>query len=252
VRPVLENLFQKKGRKMKNIYKTAIVAIGSLAVSFISAKAQIIITEVDAAGSGTSTYGVDWFELTNEGSSSVSISNWKMDDNSDSFADAVAINGVSSIAAGQSVVFLEDDSLPAGENDATITTAFQQAWFGSNVPTGLTIGYYGGKGVGLSQGGDQVNIFDSSGTQITGVNFGASDPNGATFDNSALKLGGTLKNDSTISTLSVAGVHGAFDSATGGEIGSPGAVPEPGTYVMVLGGLGLLAFVLRRRVIAGI
>jgi hypothetical protein len=245
---------------MKNIYKTAIVAIGSLAASFISAKAQIIITEVDPAGSSSSTgYSADWFELTNEGTSAVSIAGWKIDDNSDSFSDAVALDGISSIAAKQSVVFIENTGLSTSQTN-TLLASFEKDWFGSTVPVGFTIGYYGGSGVGLSQTTDGVNIFNSSGAQVTGVNFGVdSAPSGATFDNSILQLGAAQAagnsheaNDPTISTFSVLGKNGAFNSSTSDELGSPGAVPEPGTYVMVLGGVGLLAFVLRRRVIAGI
>jgi hypothetical protein len=234
---------------MKNLHKSIFILAGSLSLGLFSAKAQdIVITEVDPAGSGTSTYAADWFELTNEGSSSVNISGWKMDDNSDSFSDAVALNGISSIAAGQSVVFIEDTGLKKSQTDATLATAFETAWFGSSVPTGFTLGFYGGSGVGLSTTTDEVNIFNSSGTQVTGVEFNVSPSNGATFDNSYLKLGGTLDNDPTISTPSVAGVDHAFESASGGEIGSPGAAPEPSTYAMIIGGLSVLAFVLRRKV----
>jgi hypothetical protein len=38
-----------------------------------SATAAMLITEVDAAGSGAS-YGADWFELTNTGNTAVDIS----------------------------------------------------------------------------------------------------------------------------------------------------------------------------------
>jgi hypothetical protein len=236
---------------MKTLTKTIMVISAALSVSFMSAKAQVIITEVDPAGSGTSAYGADWFELTNEGSSAVSISGWKMDDNSDSDADAVSLTDISSIAAGQSVVFIEDTgNSKAGITDAQLGAEFTAAWFGSNVPTALTLGYYGGSGVGLGTGGDGVNIFNSSGVQVTGVLFGSSSSNGATFDNSVAQLGGTLGNDPTISTFSVAGVNGAFDSKTSSEVGSPGVAeaPEPSSFMMILGSFGLLALGMRRRI----
>jgi len=50
-------------------------------------------------------------------------------------------------------------------------------------------------------------------------------------------------NDTTITTQSVAGVDGAFVSAAGLEVGSPGsmsAVPLPGSVVLLLSGLGAL------------
>jgi hypothetical protein len=50
-------------------------------------------------------------------------------------------------------------------------------------------------------------------------------------------------NNTTLTQKSVAGVNGAFLSANGQEIGSPGtigAVPLPGTAILMLSGLGLL------------
>lgn len=219
-----------------------------LVVSVISpAYSAVIISEVDANGSGAS-YGADWFELTNTGASSLNISGWKMDDNSNSFAAAVALRGITSIAAGQSVVFLEGNT--TGSTDATINANFKAAWFGSNVPSNFVIANYGGSGVGLSATTDAVNIFDGAGSLITRVDFDASTI-GRTFDNKA------GLNNVTISTLSSAGVNGAFSSASAysttvsaAEIGSPGlvaAVPEPETYAMLLAGLSLIGFAARRR-----
>jgi hypothetical protein len=207
------------------------------------ASAAIVITEVDPAGSGSgSGYAADWFELTNTGSSAVSISGWKMDDSHDSFAAAVALTGVSSIAAGHSVEFIESTGSTAGTVDAN----FERAWFGTAVPSSLTLGNYSGGSVGLSQSGDAVNIYDSSGNLITGVTFGAAPSTQGTFDNTAGISG-------AISQASVAGVNGAFQSANG-EIGSPGIdtgvtpVPLPAAAFLMLGGLGGFgAFVRKRR-----
>jgi Lamin Tail Domain/PEP-CTERM motif len=223
--------------------KKSLLSFALLSIGLTAGHAQIVISEVDSAGSGTSTYAADWFELTNTGTSAVSIAGWKMDDNSNAFANAVALRDVTSIAAGQSVVFLEGNS--SGSNDASIDTAFKAAWFGSNVPANLTLGGYGGSGVGLSQTSDAVNIFNASGTLITRVDFGA--PSGtSTFDNTA------GLNNVTLTTASTVGHDGAFTSATGGEIGSPGvdtavATPEPSTYALMLSGLVALVISLRRR-----
>src|ERR1019366_8639797 len=127
--------------------------------------------EVDPTGSSAS-YAADWFELENIGSSAVNITGWKMDDNSDAFANAVSIRNVTSIAPGQAVVFVEGNA--TGTTDLTIDGHFETAWFGTSVPSGFKIGNYGGTGVGLSATADAVNIFDSTGTAITGVSFGAS------------------------------------------------------------------------------
>jgi uncharacterized protein YjiK len=173
------------------------------------------ITEVSPTSSSNGTYGADWWELTNVGSTPVDLTGWKMDDESNALANAVALNGVSSIAPGQSVVFVEGDSTKAA--------AFETAWFGSSVPAGFQIGTYSGSGVGLGSGGDQVNLFDGSGARVTGVSFGAA-TTGFTFDNAA-GLGSTGRPPQTISTLSVAGVNGAFKA--GAETGSPGTITSP-------------------------
>lgn len=203
------------------------------------AYAQIRITEVDAAGSAAS-YAADWFELTNFGTSAVDISGWKMDDNSNSFAQAVALRGVTSIGAGQSIVFIEGNT--SGSNDATIQANFKSAWFGSNVPAGFTIAGYGGSGVGLSQAVDAVNIFMADGTLVTRVDFGVSSL-GQTIDNSA-----GLTNV-TLNQFSVGGINGAFTSFNAAEIGSPAAIPEPETYALMLAGLGFIGGVARKRLV---
>jgi hypothetical protein len=202
-------------------------AFASICLLFAgTARAAIIVSEVDPSGSGNATYTADWFELTNTGASAVNIAGWTMDDNSNSFALSVPLAGVTSINAGQSVVFIETTS------QANAVANFKAAWFGASVPAGFTIGTYSGSQVGLSQTTDDVHIFNSSGTPQAGVTFGLATA-GVSFDNAAGLSG-------SISQPSVVGVNGAFNSVTGGEIGSPGTignVPEPAS--LVLGGMGL-------------
>jgi predicted extracellular nuclease len=175
---------------------------------------DIFISEVHSAGSGNGTYAADWFEVTNTGTNAINITGWKMDDDSNSSAVSVALNSVTSIAPGQSVVFIE---LPTGGNATNLVNAFNTAWFGGNAPSGFAIGTYSGSGVGLGAGasGDQVNLFDASGNKITGVSFGAATTN-KTFDNQNAA--------STVSTLSSVGVNGGFVSFNGAETGSPGTI----------------------------
>ena len=197
----------------------------------------VVITEVAPWGSSTAAYGADWFELTNTSGSAVSISGWKMDDNSNSSALAVALNGVTSIPAGKSAIFIE--------GTAATATAFTTAWFGASPPSGFLIGFYSGSGVGLSTTSDAVNIYDASNTLVHNVTFGASDSVSPlqSFDNAAGLSG-------AITLLSSTGVNGAFVAAgDSGEIGSPGTiandtpVPEvpylvliPATALAVFGG----------------
>ncbi|MGP1716164.1 MAG: lamin tail domain-containing protein [Methylophilus sp.] len=212
-----------------------------LATAVSQAQAAIIISEVAPWSSGDSVVGADWFELTNTGSSAVNITGWKVDDNTNSFSAALALTGISSINAGQSVVFIEG-------NAATAAT-FVSTWFGSNVPAGFAIGYYSGSAIGLSTGGDAVNIFNASGALQAKVTFGASDSTVPfqTFDNAA------GLNNATISQLSVVGVNGAFKAANSpNEIGSPGsiataAVPEPESYAMLLAGIAAIGAIRRKR-----
>ena len=177
----------------------------------------LVITEVAPWASGNSSYASDWFEVTNTTTAAVDISNWRMDDNSNAFASSVPIAGIASIGAGESVILLESST------PATTIPAFISAWFGGSAPSGLHLGTYSGSGVGLSTGGDAVNLYNAAGALQANVSFGASPSTApfATFDNAA-----GLDN-TTISTLSVAGVHGAFlvpTPAATAAIGSPGTI----------------------------
>lgn len=224
---------------MKNLKAFAkISALAAvLAATTTSAYAGIIISEVNPTGSSTA-YAADWFELTNTGTSAVDISGWKMDDNSNSFLSAVALRGITTIGAGQSIIFLEGNA--SGSTDATVDANFKTAWFGSNVPAGFLIGNYGGSGVSLSNSADAVNIFDNTGTLVTRVNFGAS-TSGFTFNNAA------GLNNVTISTLSSVGVNGALLSANGAEVGSPSAVPIPAALPLFMSAFGLIGALAKRR-----
>lgn len=183
----------------------------------------IRITEVAAFGSGNGSYAADWFELTNPGPESVNLTGWRMDDGSASFASSVELVGVSVLPSGASAIFFE------GTDDAAFELAFAQAWFNQNLfDSGFLFGRYSGSGVGLSTGGDSVVVFDSAGTVVTGVAFGASPGTAplATFDNAA-GLGTTAAPFPTLTTLSAVGVNGAFAAAQVSEIGSPGTAETP-------------------------
>jgi len=219
----------------------AAVVTASLAGTALPAFSQTVrITEVAPWGNSFGlTYAADWFELTNTGSASVNITGWKMDDNSNAFGSSVALNGITSIAAGESVIFLETAS------PSTVGASFLSTWFGTN--GGPRIGSYTGGGIGLSTGGDAVNIFDGSGTLQANVTFGTADATSPyqTFDNAA------GLNNAAISLLSAAGVNGAFIAANDtAEIGSPGliaAVPGPESYAFMLAGLALAGAIARKR-----
>ena len=206
----------------------ALVAVGVLApiAPAQAAVGSVFVSEVSPWSSGNSPVAADWFELTNTTASPVSIAGWKMDDNLNSFGSSVALTGITTIASGESVIFLESTS-------ASIATLFRTTWWGGVAasPASLQIGTYSGTGVGLSTAGDAVNIYDASGTLISNVIFGASTapPTLKTFDNAAAGTG-------AISTLSAVSVNGAFAATTPAagstETGSPGVIagsPPPTT-----------------------
>ena len=175
---------------------------------------RLFVSEVAPWSSANSPVAADWFELTNDTGRTIDITGWKFDNNSGSAAAGVALSGITSIAAGESVIFLESASL------ATIRTSFVNTWFGGTAPAGLQVGHYTGAGVGLGASGDAVHIYNAANVLQASVAFGAS-PTGpfATFDN------GAGLNGSTIATLSVTGTRGAFVAvADPAEIGSPGGL----------------------------
>lgn len=226
---------------MKSALMSAIVAL----VFASPSAAQIIVSEVHPNGSGGgAAYGADWFELTNTGGSIVDITGWRVDDSSYSFASSAPLAGVTSILPGQSVVFMEGD----GTNNGV----FSSSWFGASPPPGFVMGNYMGSGIGLSTGGDAVQIYDSAGNIITGVSFGSTALELRTLDNAA-GTGSTATPAPVISIFSAAGVNGAFNSfaLVGGapEVGSPGVVPEPSS--LTLAGLGALVALRNRKKLKG-
>ena len=233
---------------MKMNILPGLVAATAAAFMAFPTQAQIRITEVAPWGSTQgSNYLADWFELTNIGTQPVSISSWKMDDSSNSFASATALLNVTSIAAGQAVVFIQSPNLGS---DVPKRDAFLSTWFGQSPPPGLEIGIFrGSSGAALDTSGDSVNIFNGSGVLQASVSFGASPsgPSFPTFDNTA------GLNNQSISLLSATGINLAASAVSHTiEIGSPGtaivsSIPEPQTYAMLLAGLALVGAVFRKR-----
>jgi uncharacterized protein YjiK/2',3'-cyclic-nucleotide 2'-phosphodiesterase (5'-nucleotidase family) len=186
----------------------------------------IFVTEVAPWSSGNSPVAADWFELTNTSSSAINITGWKFDDNSNSFGAALALNGITSIGAGESVIFVETTTA------TTAAATFLTNWFGTKPPAGLQIGTYSGSGAGLSTAGDAVNIYNAAGVLQTNLVFGASPAASpfATFNNAA------LLNNATTVTLSAIGTNGAFSITNNlaTEIGSPGAIKQAPAYRLQL------------------
>lgn len=216
---------------MSQVIVGAIVA--SMAVT--PAFGYIRITEVmSSSGTGGTA---DWIEVTNYGTSAVSMVGMRMDDNSYSFAASVALLGVTSLAAGESAIFFENTAPTAP------IAAFQSYWSGLS---GVQVGYYNGSGAGVSfsSGGDAAVIFSSTGTEIslraafgpatTGSSFywgydattGAFDANYVGVNNAGLV--------STIGTIGtqVTGLSSGTPTNTG-SLGTAIGVPAPGAIALV-------------------
>ena len=202
-----------------------------------SVRAALVITEVMSSSihAGGTNNG-DWFELTNTGGSAVDITGWSWDDSSN-IAGSANFGSITSIGAGQSIIFTEE------------TVGAEAAWVVDWGISGVTVVNLGSSVFqGLGSGGDAVNIYNASNVLVTGVTFGAA-TTGFSFewDTTGASLG-----------LSVVGQNGAFQAAENGQttgagpgidVGSPGvaAVPEPATTTMLLGGFGMMVWMLRRK-----
>jgi hypothetical protein len=189
-----------------------------------------------SAGGGTPTG--DFFEVTNYGSSAVSMSGWKMDDGSFAIGSAVALNGITSIGAGESVIFIES-AAGVGVN------SFKTFWGGLS---GVQVGYYSGSGIGFSSGGDGLILFNASAAEATRVAFGAA-TSGKTFYWGYNAATGAVdpSYNGLVSSVGTIGTQVTFTSS--GDTGSLGtaigtaAVPAPGAVAL----LGLAGLVSRRR-----
>jgi hypothetical protein len=198
---------------MRHSLLSALVAATLIAPA---AQAGIVITEVMSSSGSTP----DWFELTNDGSSAVSLTGWKMDDGSFNLAAAVALSGITSIGAGESVIFIES----AG---GTGIASFRSFWGGL---ANVQVGYYSGSGVGLSSGGDGVCVFNNLGVNVNQVSFGAA-TTGSSFFWGWTAQGSIDPNYSgLVSTVGTIGSQVSFVSADPiGNVGSLGtAIPAPG------------------------
>jgi len=227
------------------------VAIALFNTSTASAVTTLRITEANPTGS-SEAYGFDWFEVTNTGSSAVDITGWSVDDSS-SITTPVRglLNIITSIAAGESVIFIESSAA----NFNTNKTAFGNAWFGGSLPSSLQIGSYTASGVSLAAGGDGVGLFDNASTPLLQayISFGATTTTGGTVDN-ATGTNDTTGNNSNVTARSIVGTNGGFLSS-GNQIGSPGSianasvspVPVPAAAWLMVSGLGALGAMARRR-----
>ena len=196
--------------KKTTIFKSIFLLCGILMFN-VNLWGQVKITEVmSSSGTGGTA---DWFELTNIGTTDVDIAGWNVDDNSYAFANSLALNGVTSIPAGKSVIFIES------ANPETDIPAFKTFWGSSMV--NVSVGSYTGSGIGFGSGGDGTVVFKADGTEIDRVVFLAA--------TAGISFYWSYKEDGTAVETSVVSVEGSNSGQISlkstdvlGNIGSPG------------------------------
>ena len=162
---------------------------------------EIVVSEI-MAGSNSTGYNADWFEIYNYGDTVVNIGGFSWDDESD-------ISGTSvfpsvTIAPGEAIVVLDDVS--------TNKDAFLAEW--KLNPGSVTIvanDELTGSFPSLSQNGDGVYLYDASGAALTNSLYTAASAGYAVeFDTTGAFTGDAVD-----------GVNGAYTSLEG-DVGSPG------------------------------
>jgi hypothetical protein len=168
-----------------------------LPAATVAVQAQAVLRITEAMSSSGTGGTADWFEVTNYGNAPADITGFKMDDNSFASGSAVPLNGVTTIAPGESVVFVESAA------PLTDVPAFRTFWgFAGSVQ----VGSYTGNGISFGSGGDGVVIFNAANNEITRVTFGAA-TTGRSFYYVYNAAGTMLSTGSPISTT---GSLGAF------------------------------------------
>jgi hypothetical protein len=255
----------------------ALLAVAAISGPVSSARATILISEINSNGTGG-----DFFEIYNSGATAVSLGGWRWVDNASVANGGPSFNGVRAfpfdpftLQPGGVALVVTDASGNAAGN-----TAFGTSW-GLTGAQFLTFNSGTGTGNGLGQN-DLVALFDSAGTFVTGLNYGTAAVNVTQGDNTTVSLapfnrvnppggisagghagaagGGTAVQSLIWDPTSPAGsplytaatsvgLYGSFENATSAlTIGSPGIVPEPSSVILaVLGGGLAVAGAARRR-----
>ncbi len=210
-------------------FALALLAVAAL-TGMATAQANLQITEIWPGNEPGDNLSEDWFEITNMGDATWDVSVdgdlWYDDESADPL-DAVKLTGISIIAPGESVIYVD-------END---TGGWSDLW--DDVITLPQVGGYDGKGLG--QGGDGVAIWFGSASGATDLY--ETYPDADSYGGQSYDV--VLEEFSTVGNASGAVATLVVNDEGQAAIGSPGSIPEPATMsVLALGGI---AAVIRRR-----
>ncbi|MET1169307.1 MAG: lamin tail domain-containing protein, partial [Flavobacteriales bacterium] len=162
---------------------------------------EIVVSEI-MAGSNSTAYNADWFEIYNYGDTVVNINGFSWDDESDISGSSVFPSVT--ISPGEAIVVLDDVS--------TNKDAFLAEW--KLYPGSVTIvanDELTGSFPSLSQNGDGVYLYDATGAALTNSLYsGATAGYSVEFDTTGAFTGDAVD-----------GTNGAYTSLEG-DVGSPG------------------------------
>lgn len=193
-----------------------IVAVALLAFAFGAKQlpAQLAITEVmSSSQNNPDAAHSDFWELTNFGTNSLDLTDYKFTDGTGDLEAAQAngdvLDGVT-IAPGESVILFEIEQ-------NTDPADFLGWWGAANLPVGIQVRMYAEPGLG--SGGDGVQLWDANDNPVDSVSFGAA-TRGTSFTYNT--------NNGAFAVLSVLGAAGAFTAGSANaDIGSPGYTAGP-------------------------
>lgn len=220
--------------------KKTMTVLGALALAGTAvAASDLQVSEIWPGNEPGANLTGDWFEVTNFGDMPWTITDGTLyfDDDSADETTADALMGVLSIAPGESVVFVDDDS----------TAEWLSVW-GAGLPAGTQVGTYAGSGLG--GGGDAVTLFfDAGDNGVTSSDiidfsvFPFADDNGGQSWDPTVGFSGAF---STVGNAAGAYASTLVNDAGQAAIGSPGTIaPAPGAVALL--GLAGFAGVRRRR-----
>ena len=207
------------------LQRIALLAAFVSAISVGTANAQMRITEWMYSGS-------EFIEFTNVGTSSVDMTGWSYDDDSE-IPGTVDLSTFGIVAAGESVILSEDD----------------EATFRSDWGLGSTVKIIGSNAANLGRA-DEINLYDASTALVDRLTYGDEDFVGS------IRTRDASGNPITAATLGANDVYqwqlayvgdsfGTYTSSVSGVLGNPGSyisIPEPGSIVLlILGVAGVIA-----------
>lgn len=186
-----------------------------------AASADVVISEWMYSG----TDG-EFIEFTNTGPNAVDMAGWSFDDDSEN-PGTVDLSALGVVGPGQSVILTE-----------VAATDFATAW-------GLSgVGIVGGNAANLSRN-DEINLYDADDNLIDQLSFGDEDyPDTPRAKDKSCNIPASDYGEieaQTDWTLATDGDSFGSWTSSGGDVASPGRVPEPTTLVLlVIGGAALV------------